>query len=324
MQLTPVTESDQRQPAANWTVEKIEALMSTPFADLLFRAQSVHREHFNPNEVQLSTLVNIKSGGCPEDCAYCPQSIRYDTGLKNDPIMPLNEVLTAAAQAKAKGATRFCMGAAWRSPKNRDLARVEEMVTGVNALGMESCVTLGMLSRAQADRLAGAGLDYYNHNIDTSPEYYEQIVTTRNLQDRLDTLTHVRDAGIKVCSGGILGMGEKPVHRAEFLAALTNLPTQPESVPINTLVRVAGTPLQDAAPIDPLELVRVIASARILMPRAYVRLSAGRCGLPETAQTLCFLAGANSIFYGDRLLTTPNPEFDADQVLFQKLGMHPQ
>jgi len=310
--------------ANQWTVERIEALMAAPFADLLYKAQSIHRENFDPNRVQLSTLLNIKSGGCPEDCAYCPQSIRYETGMVNDQLMPLDEVLAAATEAKANGATRFCMGAAWRSPKDRDLARVEEMVAGVNALGMESCVTLGMLSQLQAERLKGAGLDYYNHNIDTSPEFYDKIVTTRSFQDRLDTLSHVRDAGINVCSGGILGMGETPRHRAEFLATLAQLPTPPESVPINTLVRVAGTPLEAAASIDPLDLVRVVATARIVMPKAYVRLSAGRTDLPEAAQALCFLAGANSIFYGDWLLTTPNPEFDADQALFAKLGIDPQ
>jgi len=307
----------------DWTRADVEALFALPFSDLLFRAQSVHRLHFDPNAVQLSTLLSIKTGACPEDCAYCPQSARFDTGLKAEKLMPLVEVVKAAEEAKANGATRFCMGAAWRSPKDKDIEKVSEMVREVKALGLETCVTLGMLKPAQAQDLASAGLDYYNHNLDTSPEYYGEIISTRTYEDRLETLANVREAGLKVCCGGIVGMGESETDRVEFLRALANLPAHPESVPINELVAVGGTPLADAAPLDPLDFVRTIAVARILMPQSYVRLSAGRTQMSDETQALCFLAGANSIFYGERLLTTHNPQNERDRALFAKLGIHP-
>lgn len=307
-------------PAA-WTVEEVAALFDLPFNDLMYRAQQVHREHFNAGEVELATLLSIKTGGCPEDCGYCPQASRYDTGVTAQKILPLDTVLEAAKQAKAHGATRFCMGAAWREPKDRDLDRVEEMVREVKALGLETCATLGMLGEGQAERLKGAGLDYYNHNLDTAPEFYNDIVTTRDYQNRLDTLGRVRDAGIKVCCGGIVGMGESRLQRAGLIAQLANLDPYPESVPVNHLVQVEGTPLHGLDPLDPLEFVRTIAVARITMPKARVRLSAGRREMGDAVQAMCFLAGANSIFYGDKLLTTGNPDADADRVLLDKLGM---
>jgi biotin synthase len=282
----------------DWRREEVEALFALPFNDLLFRAQSAHRANFDPNEVQLSTLLSIKTGACPEDCSYCPQSVRYDTGLKAEPLMPLSEVRAAAEAAKANGATRFCMGAAWRSPKDRDLEKVAEMVREVKALGMETCVTAGMLKPHQAQHLADAGLDYYNHNIDTSPEYYDKIITTRTFEDRIDTLTNVRDAGLKVCCGGIVGMGETSGDRAEMLRTLANMPQHPESVPINELVQVHGTPLEGAAKVDGIDFVRTIAVARILMPRSHVRLSAGRTQMSDEIQALCVFAGAKSIFDG--------------------------
>jgi biotin synthase len=308
----------------DWRSEEVQTLFDLPFNDLLFRAQETHRVHFDPNSVQLSTLLSIKTGACPEDCAYCPQSVRFDTGLKAEPLMALADVKTAAEEAKANGATRFCMGAAWRSPKDRDLEKVAEMVREVKALGLETCVTLGMLKQQQAQRLAEAGLDYYNHNLDTSPEFYGEIISTRTYEDRLETLEHVRQAGVKVCCGGIVGMGESPADRVEFLRALANLPEHPESVPINELVQVAGTPLDGVAQLDPLDFVRTIAVARILMPRSYVRLSAGRTGMSDAVQALCFFAGANSIFYGERLLTTSNPQNDKDRALLGRLGMRPE
>jgi biotin synthase len=304
-----------------WPVEEVLALFNLPFNDLLYRAQQVHRENFNPSEVELATLLSIKTGGCPEDCGYCPQAARYDTGVTAQKILPLDTVLDAARQAKAHGATRFCMGAAWREPKDRDLEHVEEMVREVKALGLETCATLGMLGEGQAQRLKDAGLDYYNHNLDTSPEFYGNIVTTRDYQNRIDTLGRVRGAGIKVCSGGIVGMGESRLQRAGLVAQLANLDPYPESVPVNHLVQVKGTPLEGTEALDPLEFVRTIAVARITMPTARVRLSAGRRELGEAIQALCFLAGANSIFYGDKLLTTGNPDVDADRALLEKLGL---
>jgi biotin synthase len=307
----------------DWTRQEIGALFDLPFPELMFRAQSAHREHFDPTEVQISTLLSIKTGGCPEDCAYCPQSARYDTGVRAKKLMPLETVLAEARAAKSAGASRFCMGAAWRSPKDRELDSVCEMVEAVKGLGLEACATLGMLTATQARRLKESGLDYYNHNLDTSPEFYGQIITTRVYQDRLETLDHVRAAGIHVCCGGIVGMGETRADRVGMIAALACLPVHPESVPINMLVRVAGTPLGDEPMLDPLEFVRTIAVARITMPRAVVRLSAGREDMSEETQALCFLAGANSIFYGPKLLTTPNPERDRDRVLIEKLGLSP-
>jgi biotin synthase len=307
----------------DWTTPDVQALLALPFPELMFRAQTVHRAHHDPARVQISTLLSIKTGGCPEDCAYCPQSAAYETSVDASKLMALDTVLAEARAAKAAGASRFCMGAAWRSPKDRDLDAVCAMVEGVRALGLESCVTLGMLSAPQAHRLAEAGLDYYNHNLDTSPEYYGDIITTRTYQDRLDTLGHVREAGISVCCGGIVGMGENISDRAGLIAALASLPKHPESVPINALVRVEGTPLAAAEPIDALDFVRVIAAARITMPKSYVRLSAGREGMSDEAQALCFLAGANSIFYGERLLTTANPAAQRDQALLARLGMVP-
>ncbi len=304
-----------------WTATDVLELFELPFADLLFRAQTVHREHFDANAIQLSTLLSIKTGGCPEDCAYCPQAAQYDTGVDAEALMPLAEVLEAAAAARAAGATRFCMGAAWRSPKPRHLAKVAEMVKGVKALGLETCVTLGMLAPGQAEELKDAGLDYYNHNLDTSPEFYGSIITTRVYEDRLETLERVREAGVKVCCGGIVGLGESQADRAALIAQLANLSPAPESVPINELVRVEGTPRARQAAIDPFEFVRTIAVARITMPTSMVRLSAGRERMDEALQALCFMAGANSIFYGDRLLVTKNPQAVRDRALLDRLGM---
>jgi biotin synthase len=308
-------------PGAAWRVADVVALFELPFNDLLLRAQQAHREHFDANAVQLSTLLSIKTGGCPEDCAYCPQSAHHDAGVDADKLMALDAVLDAARSAKANGASRFCMGAAWRSPKDHQVEQVAAMIRGVKALGLETCVTLGMLKTEQAQSLRSAGLDYYNHNLDTSPEFYGQIISTRTYQDRLDTLERVRDAGISVCCGGIVGMGETRRERAGLIAQLANLDPYPESVPINNLVQVAGTPLAGTSPIDPFEFVRTIAVARIIMPRAMVRLSAGREQMDEALQALCFLAGANSIFYGEKLLTTGNPQAQKDKALLERLGM---
>lgn len=305
----------------DWSVAQVQALMALPFNDLLYEAQTVHRQCFDPNEVQVSSLLSIKTGSCSEDCAYCPQSAHHDTGLGKESLMPVCDVLEAARQAKAQGAGRFCMGAAWRSPTDRDIDRVCEMVEGVKSLGMETCVTLGMLTGQQTRRLKEAGLDYYNHNLDTSEEYYSEIITTRTYQDRLDTLDRVREAGLNVCCGGIVGMGEDEADRAGLLAQLANLPKHPESVPINLLVQVEGTPLAGTRALDPLVFIRTIAAARIMMPFSRVRLSAGRSDMSDEMQALCFLAGANSIFYGERLLTTDNPVADTDQALFQRLGL---
>jgi biotin synthase len=310
-------------PRHDWTREELRALFALPFPELLFRAQSVHRMHFDPREVQISTLLSIKTGGCPEDCAYCPQSASYDTGVKANKLMDVDAVLADAKAARDAGATRFCMGAAWRSPKDKDLDTVCEMIEGVKALGMESCVTLGMLTGEQAVRLKDAGLDYYNHNIDTSPEYYNEIITTRTYEDRLNTLANVRDAGINVCCGGIIGMGEALEDRVGMLHTLATMPVHPESVPINMLMQVEGTPVSKGQSLDPLDFVRTIAVARIAMPKSMVRLSAGRENMSEEAQALCFLAGANSIFYGPKLLTTANPKQDQDRLLLAKLGMNP-
>lgn len=309
-------------PHTAWTPERIEALLDLPLPELLWQAQQTHRSHFDPTEVQLSSLLSIKTGGCAEDCGYCPQSAHYDVGVKADKLMDLDLVLANARAAKDAGASRFCMGAAWREPKDRDIDKVAAMVEGVKALGLETCMTLGMLQPAQAQRLADAGLDYYNHNLDTSPEFYGKVITTRTYQERLDTLHHVRSAGMAVCCGGIVGMGETRRDRAGLLAELAGLDPYPESVPINSLVRVAGTPLQHAPDLDPFEFVRTVAAARITMPRAWVRLSAGRKELGDGIQALCFLAGANSIFYGDTLLVTGNAEVDADRALFTRLGLH--
>jgi biotin synthase len=316
--------ADQSSQPARWTVEDIEALYALPFMDLLFRAQEVHRRHFDANEVQRSTLLSIKTGGCAEDCGYCPQSAHFDTGVEASKLMPLGEVVAAAQGAKAQGATRFCMGAAWRSPKQRDMERVADMIREVKAMGLETCVTLGMLNADQAHTLKEAGLDYYNHNLDTAPEFYGRIIGTRTYQDRLDTLSHVREAGINVCCGGIVGLGESRKERAGLIAQLANLDPYPESVPINNLVPVEGTPLADTEPIDPFEFVRTIAVGRITMPRTMVRLSAGRETMDEALQAMCFLAGANSIFYGDKLLTTSNPQVQRDQALFDRLGLRAQ
>jgi biotin synthase len=307
----------------DWSREEVQALFELPFMDLMFRAQELHRRYQKPNTVQLSTLLSIKTGACPEDCAYCPQSVRFETGLKKEPLMEIAAVVDAAREARDNGATRFCMGAAWRSPKDRDLEKVESMVREVKALGLETCVTLGMLKPQQAQRLADAGLDYYNHNLDTSPEYYEKIITTRTYEDRLDTLANVRAAGVKVCSGGIVGMGEQVTDRAELLRQLANMDVHPESVPINDLVQVDGTPLAlgKTESIDGLDFVRVIAVARVMMPRSSVRLSAGRTAMSDETQALCFMAGANSIFYGDKLLTTENPQNAKDRALIARLGM---
>jgi biotin synthase len=309
--------------ASHWTRDRVEALFELPFNDLVYRAQIEHRRHFDANEVQLSTLLSIKTGGCPEDCAYCPQSVRYQTGVADEPVVPLDDVLAAAAAAKRSGATRFCMGAAWRGPKDRDLEPVLSMVREVKALGLETCATLGLLRDGQAEALKDAGLDYYNHNLDAAPEFYGKIITTRDYRDRLETLERVRIAGMKVCCGGIVGMGESPAERAGLIAQLANLDPYPESVPINNLVQVEGTPLHGTEPIDPLEFVRTVAVARITMPKAMVRLSAGRRELGDAIQALCFFAGANSIFYGDKLLTTGNPDVEADRALFRRLGLTP-
>ncbi len=322
----PVTPSQAAAAAADdaasrWKVADVVALYELPFNELLFRAQQVHREHFDANTVQLSTLLSIKTGGCEEDCAYCPQSVHHETGLKAEKLMEVDEVLAAARVAKENGATRFCMGAAWRNPKDRHLEPIKDMIRGVKSMGLETCVTLGMLEAHQAQGLREAGLDYYNHNLDTSPEFYGQIISTRTYQDRLDTLEHVRDAGINVCCGGIVGMGESRRERAGLVAQLANMEPYPESVPINNLVQVEGTPLTGTESLDPFEFVRTIAVARITMPRAMVRLSAGREQMDEALQAMCFLAGANSIFYGDQLLTTSNPQAEADRKLLERLGI---
>lgn len=309
---------------SNWTRKEILTLFGLPFNDLLFQAQTVHRRYFDPNTVQISTLCSVKTGACPEDCAYCPQSARYDTGLEREKLMAVEKVIEEAKAAKAGGATRFCMGAAWRSPKAKDMSYVMDMVKGVKALGMETCMTLGMLTQDQAKDLSDAGLDYYNHNLDTSPEYYGDIITTRTYQDRLDTLGNVRNAGMKVCSGGIVGMGEKESDRAGLLQQLANMSVHPESVPINMLVKVAGTPLENEEDLDPFDFIRTIAVARILMPKSHVRLSAGRESMNEQMQSLAFLAGANSIFYGEKLLTTPNPKKNKDMALLNRLGISPE
>lgn len=308
----------------DWTRKEVKALHAQPFNDLLFQAQAVHRQRFNPNRVQVSTLLSIKTGACPEDCAYCPQSAHYAPGRQTETLLSSKEVIAAARAAKAAGATRFCMGAAWRSPKDRDLDAVEAMISGVSALGLETCATLGMLTSVQAQRLKAAGLDFYNHNLDTSPEFYRAIISTRTYQDRMETLEHVRQAGISVCCGGILGMGERPEDRIGLLLQLANLPAHPESVPINLLVQVEGTPLHGTPELDPLEFVRIIALARIMMPASYVRLSAGREEMSAETQALCFFAGANSIFYGEKLLTTANPAPEFDRMLFARLGIQPE
>jgi biotin synthase len=327
-----VKQSNRRAPAEasqdahirnDWTAAEVEALFALPFNDLLFRAQTLHRTHFDPNEVQISTLLSIKTGGCPEDCAYCPQSAHYDTGLGREALMEVDAVVAAAVRAKEAGASRFCMGAAWRSPTDRDLDQVCRMIEGVRQTGMETCVTLGMLTDRQARHLKDSGLDYYNHNIDTSETYYGDIITTRTFEDRIETLGHVRDAGLNVCSGGIVGMGETRADRAGMLTALATLPVHPESVPINQLVAVEGTPLEKAEAVDDIEFVRTIAVARILMPASVVRLSAGRTEMSDAVQALCFAAGANSIFYGDQLLPTDNPATEIDRKLFDRLGLKP-
>ncbi len=308
----------------DWEKAEIAALFDLPFNDLLYRAHSLHREHFDPNQVQVSTLLSIKTGACPEDCAYCSQSARNKAEIERERLLPLDEVLEKARLAKDNGAHRFCMGAAWRNPTDKNLDKVIDMIRGVKELGLEACVTLGMLTEAQTERLKQAGLDYYNHNLDTSPEYYGDIITTRTYEDRLQTLEHVREAGINVCSGGILGMGENREDRVSLLQQLANLPKHPESVPINMLVQIEGTPLHGVDKLEPLEFVRTIAVARILMPRSVVRLSAGRTEMSDEEQALCFFAGANSIFYGEKLLTTDNPDENHDQQLFDKLGINQQ
>ncbi|MFW9605547.1 MAG: biotin synthase BioB [Pseudomonas sp.] len=308
----------------NWTLDEVRALFNQPFNDLLFQAQTVHRQHFNPNEVQVSTLLSIKTGACPEDCKYCPQSGHYNTGLDKEKLMEVQKVLNAAAEAKAIGSTRFCMGAAWKHPSAKDMPYVLEMVKGVKALGLETCMTLGTLSEEQTMALADAGLDYYNHNLDTSPEFYGNIITTRTYADRLKTLSYVRDAGMKICSGGILGMGESLDDRLGLLIQLANLPEHPESVPINMLVKVAGTPLENVEDVDSFDFIRTLAVARILMPKSHVRLSAGREQMNEQMQSLAFFAGANSIFYGEKLLTTGNPDAEKDMRLFARLGIRPE
>lgn len=313
--------ADFSKVRSDWSLAEVRALFELPLHDLLHQAQSVHRNYFNPNQIQLSTLLNIKTGGCPEDCAYCPQSARYTTGIKAAPLMPVGEVLKHASRARAAGAGRFCLGAAWRSPSEPLFSRVLDMITKIKELGMEVCATLGMLTRTQAERLSQVGLDYYNHNIDTSPSYYRRIISTRRFEDRIETLKHVRAAGMAVCCGGIIGMGEAREDRAAMLHVLATLPHHPESVPINVLVRSRGTPLADAPPTDPFELVRMVAVARVLMPTSRVRLSAGREGMSDELQTLCFHAGANSIFYGEQLLTTPNPGTTQDRRLLRRLGM---
>lgn len=307
-----------------WTLKEARALFDMPFLDLVFQAQQVHRQHFDPSQIQVSTLLSIKTGACPEDCKYCAQSARYKTGLEKERLMEVQQVIESAKKAKAAGSTRFCMGAAWKNPHERDMPYLEQMVKEVKALGMETCMTLGKLDDSQANRLADAGLDFYNHNLDTSPEFYGSIVTTRTYQDRLDTLDKVRNAGIKVCSGGILGLGEEVKDRAAMLVQLANLPQPPESVPINMLAKIKGTPLADNEDVDPFDFIRTIAVARIMMPRSYVRLSAGRKQMSEQTQAFCFMAGANSIFYGCKLLTTTNPTEDKDHQLFRKLGLNPE
>lgn len=307
----------------DWSLKDIEALFQLPFNDLMFQAQTIHRQFHDPNAVQISTLLSIKTGACPEDCKYCSQSGHYNTGLEKEKLLELQKVVTEAKLAKEKGASRFCMGAAWRSPRDKDMPYVLEMVKQVKSLGMETCMTLGMLDKSQAQALADAGLDYYNHNLDTSPEHYKSIITTRTYQDRLDTLSNVREAGMKICCGGILGMGESQRDRAGLLMQLANLPEHPESVPINMLVKIEGTPLADVEDLEPFDFIRTIAVARILMPKSFVRLSAGREQMNEQMQAMCFLAGANSIFYGERLLTTSNPEASKDMLLFNKLGIRP-
>ncbi|EGR2177907.1 biotin synthase BioB [Vibrio parahaemolyticus] len=308
----------------NWTHAEVRDLMEKPFMDLLFEAQLVHRQYQQTNHVQVSTLLSIKTGACPEDCKYCPQSARYTTDIEKERLMEVERVLDAAQKAKNAGSTRFCMGAAWKNPKERDMPHLTDMIKGVKNMGLETCMTLGMLTPEQAKQLANAGLDYYNHNLDTSPEFYGNIITTRTYQDRLDTLSHVRDAGMKICSGGIIGMGESANDRAGLLVELANLPTHPESVPINMLVKVKGTPLETVDDVEPFDFIRLIAIARIMMPQSAVRLSAGRENMNEQMQALCFMAGANSVFYGCKLLTTPNPSEDKDMMLFKKLGINSQ
>lgn len=307
-----------------WTMDQVVELFERPLMNLLFEAQRIHRQHFDPCQVQVSTLLSIKTGACPEDCKYCPQSARYKTGLEAERLMEVEKVLESARKAQAAGSTRFCMGAAWKNPSERDMPYLEQMVQGVKALGLEACMTLGTLNISQAERLAAAGLDYYNHNLDTSPEFYGSIITTRSYQERLDTLEIAREAGIKICSGGIVGLGEQVKDRAGLLLQLANLPVPPESVPINMLVKVKGTPLADNEDVDAFDFIRTIAAARIMMPASYIRLSAGREQMNEQTQAMCFMAGANSVFYGCKLLTTPNPEEDKDQQLFKKLGINPQ
>ena len=319
----PVCADIGERAQRKWTIAEVEDLYALPFNDLVYRAHVIHRQHFDANAVQLSTLLSIKTGGCPEDCGYCPQAARYHTSVENEALMSVEEVVAAARCAREKGATRFCMGAAWRGPKQRDLERVIDMVTAVRELGLETCATLGMLKPGQAEQLKAAGLDYYNHNIDTASEYYSEIISTRSQNDRLATLEQVREAGLHVCCGGIVGMGESRRTRAALIAQLANMDPYPESVPINNLVQVEGTPLHGSAPLDPFEFVRTIASARITMPKAMVRLSAGRQDMQEGIQALCFLAGANSIFYGEKLLTTANPQAERDEALFSRLGLHP-
>ncbi|MEC8247317.1 MAG: biotin synthase BioB [Pseudomonadota bacterium] len=315
--------SDDKEPRHNWTREEAEALFALPFNELIFRAQNTHRQWFDPNEVQKSTLLSIKTGGCPEDCGYCSQSAKFETGIKATKLRDVDTVLEGARRAKASGASRYCMGAAWRSPKDRDIDAIVEMIKGVREIGMETCMTLGMLTPDQAERLKEAGLDYYNHNVDTSEEFYGEIITTRNFEDRIETIRHVQDAGINVCAGGILGMGEQIGDHASMLVTLANLNPQPQSVPINMLIPIAGTPLGEAEAVDPLDFVSCIAVARIMMPKSVVRLSAGREWMSDETQALCFLAGANSIFIGEALLTAANPELSKDEKLFQRLGLKP-
>jgi biotin synthase len=326
--MNPHTAESTSAPSAtqlrfDWATDEIEALFELPFNDLLFRAQAVHREHFDPNAVQISTLLSIKTGGCPEDCGYCPQSVHHEAAVEAEKLMDVDAVVSAARAARQAGASRFCMGAAWKNPRGRNFERVIEMVERVRAEGLETCMTLGMLDAEQSERLKAAGLDYYNHNLDTSPEFYGDIISTRTYQDRLDTLQHVRDAGMHVCCGGIVGMGESRRDRASLMQQLASQKPHPESVPVNLLVRVKGTPLEEQADLDPFEFVRSIAVARILMPQSHVRLSAGREQMSDELQALCFFAGANSIFYGEKLLTTPNPEANHDRQLFDRLGLHP-
>jgi biotin synthase len=314
----------QAAPRTDWTLEEVRDLFELPFNDLLFAAQWIHRQHFDPNAVQISSLLSVKTGACPEDCAYCPQSVRYETGVDAEALMSVDAVVASARAARDAGATRFCIGAAFRGPKHKDLEKIAAMLRGIKGLGLETCATLGLLKDGQAQTLAAAGLDYYNHNLDSSRRFYPQIISTRSYDDRLDTLAKVRDAGIKVCCGGILGMGESRVDRIELLHELATLPAHPDSVPINKLIPIPGTPLEDAEPVDGIEFARTIAVARILMPRSHVRLSAGRTEFSDELQALCFAAGANSIFYGERLLTAGNPDSDDDRRLFERLGLRPQ